>query len=119
MSDSNNVLSTQGVSVDRKPFASLMNNPQDLRRTLDAISNAILRSFAVDAQREFRQPKITQNELKHRFKICESFFRYCRGDLGFSLEKTLDLVGHALRCELDEVDYDPSTATTSVIWTPT
>jgi hypothetical protein len=61
---------------------------------------------------------MTKDELKHRFKICEAWIRRARGDLGMSLEKTLDLLPHALRSELDGNRFDPDTMQTR-IWTPT
>lgn len=108
----------QALSEEAKPFAELLNTPEDMHRVFFTIRAAIMHSFAVDAQRDGKVPTITQNELKHRFKICEAFFRHCRGDLGYSLEKTLDLMARALRSELDGVSFDPGSDSNTNLWTP-
>lgn len=114
----------QGVKLDldAKPFASLMRNEEELRRTFNAVEDAIWRSVGLDIQRspfgQLAQRGMTKAELKHRFKICEAWIRRARGDLGMSLEKTIDLIGHALRSELDGNRFDPNKLETK-IWTPT
>ena len=111
------------IEFDSKPFKSLMRNDAELKRTYEAIESAIFRSIATDIQREpfshIAQRGITKDEIKYRFKICEAWFRHARGDLGYSLEKTIDLMGHALRCELDGQVFDPEALATKRIWTPT
>lgn len=107
------------LDTDPKPFRSLLSNERDLHRVFEAVQCTIWRSFGTDIQREpFKQHKITKPEIKRRFKICEAWFRRARGDLGYSLERTLDMMGHALRCELDGRSFDP-TDTGPKIWTPT
>jgi hypothetical protein len=110
------------LELDPKPFAALMRNEDELRRTFMVIEDAIWRSVGLDIQRnpfgQLAQRGMTKDELKHRFKICEAWIRRARGDLGMSLEKTLDLLPHALRSELDGNQFDPDTMQTK-IWTPT
>lgn len=107
------------IEFDRKPFAAIMSSDDDLRRTFEALEGTIWRSFAEDIRRNpFGYTKPTMNETKRRFKICENWIRHARGELGYSLEQTLDLMGQALRCELDGVSFDPPKAG-SRIWTPT
>ena len=113
---------TTKLDMDLKPFATLMNNEEDLRRAFLAIEDAIYRSIAVDIQRavhiQIGQRGVTKAEVKHRFKICEAWIRRARGDMQMSIDKTLDLMHHALRCELDGSKFDPATLQTR-IWSPT
>lgn len=108
-------------NFDPKPFASLMRNEDDLRATWNALNKAILRSLALDVQRNpFSKLAVsgpTQAELRRRFRICENWIRTARGDMGMSLEQTLDLMGHALRAELDGRVFDPEMP--GRMWAPT
>lgn len=107
------------VSGEPAPFLKLLSSKRELKETMDKIEDCILRSFGQDAQREpFKQHKVTQVEVKHRFGICERWIRRARGDLKFSMQKTLDLMQHALRSELDGKVYDPDQPA-GRIWTPT
>lgn len=119
--DSKLVLPKQAVQLDLdpKPFKDLLSKEEDLKRVFLSIQDAIWRSFGRDIQREpFKQLKVTREKIKHRFKICEAWFRHARGDLGYSLEKTLDLMGQALFSELDGITFDPESGGPK-IWTPT
>jgi hypothetical protein len=110
------------IEMDPKPFAALMRNEAELKRTFFAIEDAIWRSVGLDIQRnpfgQLAQRGMTKDELAYRFKICEAWIRRARGDLGFSLEKTLDLLPQALRSELDGNAFDPEKSPLR-IWTPT
>lgn len=107
------------LDVDPKPFRSLLSCEEDLQKVFCAVQNVIWKSFGTDVQREpFKQHKITKDKIRQRFKICEAWFRHARGDLGYSLERTLDMMGHALRCELDGTPFDPKNGGPT-IWTPT
>lgn len=110
------------LDLDPKPFAALLSNEKDVQLVFAHLERAIFRSFAIDLQRDpfgpLAQKGITSSEVRRRFRICERWFRRARGDLGLSLTKTLDLMGHALRCGLDGQDFDPNTLQTR-LWTPT
>lgn len=107
------------VAGEPAPFYKLLGNKRELKQVMDKIEHCILKSFGQDAQREpFKQHRVTQVEVKHRFGICERWIRRARGDLKFSMQKTLDLMQHALRSELDGQVYDPNQPATR-IWTPT
>lgn len=107
------------VMGDPAPFYTLLGNKRELKETMDKIEDCILRSFGQDVQREpFKQHRVTQAEIKNRFRICEKWIRRARGDLKFSMQKTLDLMQHALRTELDGKPYDPNEPP-GRIWTPT
>lgn len=92
----------------------VVRNAEDVEKLYKALENAILRSFAEDAQRTvILSPSIqhpTQAEFKHRFRICEEFILTARHELGFSLDRTIAYLHHALRCKLDGVDWDPQAA---------
>jgi len=91
-----------------------------MARVAQVLHDTILRSFGEDQKRQpDREVKVTQAETKRRFKMCETWFRRARGDLGFGLERTLDLMPHALRCAIDGVDFDPEPNAEASIWTPT
>jgi len=107
------------IQGDPKPFASLMRSDADLRLVFEAIENSIWRSFGEDQRRKpFSTVRPTHDEVRRRFAICEKWFRRARGDMDYSVTQTLDLMGKALRCELDGQVYEPL-APGSRIWTPT
>jgi hypothetical protein len=107
------------ADIDHKPFAALYRNAEELKVFMVATEHVIWRSFAEDAQREpFKTIHPTRDEIKRRFRICEAWVRHARGDLGYSMERTVDLMAHALRCELDGVTYDPA-AGDKKLWSPT
>jgi len=107
------------ASADRKPFATMYRSEEELKVFMVAVEAVIWRSFAEDAKREpFKEHKPTNNEIKRRFTICEAWVRHARGDLGYSLERTVDLMAHALRCELDGITFDPEKGD-KTLWSPT
>jgi len=110
--------SDAGAAFDPAPFLKLLNSKEDARRVFQAVEDAIFRSFGQDQQRSMlitiQSP--TKDEVRRRTKMCVDWFRKARGDLGFSLQRTLDLMPHALRCTLDGREFDPDA---SPIWTPT
>lgn len=93
--------------TDARPFAELFNDPTDFNRVFDSLEHTIMASFAIDYAVLGREPEITEEKVKARFKICEKWFRVMRGELGFGLVKTLDLIPKALACELTDQEYDP------------
>ena len=52
----------------------------------------------------------TQNEIKHRTEILYKWLITMRGDLGYSLERSLDMLPQALRSELDGTHWTPPPA---------
>lgn len=108
-----------GVPLDPTPFAKLLVDDRHLALVYRVLESAIMRSFAEDAKRSlslYSEP--TRTELLHRFKLCEAWFRRARGELGYSLDKTLDLMGLALRSALDGKPFDPESGATN-LWVPT
>lgn len=107
------------IQGDPRPFASLMSDDRQLKAVFEAIEAAIWRSFAEDIREDpFRPCKPTMDDVKHRFKICEMWFRRARADLHYSVEQSLDMLGQALRAALKGVPFNPPVAG-SRIWTPT
>jgi len=96
------------VKSNQNPFFELVNDPAQLEQVATHMLDAVLTSFATDVAREpfgaFRQPK--HSEVKRRSEIYIRVFKTMRKDVGYSLAKTLDLVGTALRYELDGVKYE-------------
>ena len=94
---------------DSKPFKDLFNSPEDFNRVFDSMEHTIMASFAIDRAVFGRNPKITNEKVAARYKICEKWFRIMRGDLGWGLTRTLDTLPKALACELLDEEYDPTT----------
>jgi len=74
-----------------------------------AIERAIERSFREDGAR------MTGDEVRRRFSICECLLRRLRGDLGWGLQRALDHLPRYLRCELDGIPWQPDART---VWVP-
>ncbi len=74
-----------------------------------AVERAIARSLRDDNAR------VTGDEIRRRFAICERLVRRLRGDLGWGLQRVLDHLPRYLRCELDGVPWEPDART---VWTP-
>jgi hypothetical protein len=74
-----------------------------------AIERAIKRSFREDCAR------MTGDEVRRRFAICERLVRRLRGDLGWGLQRALDHLPRYLRCELDGIPWQPDART---VWVP-
>jgi hypothetical protein len=96
------------IHGEPKPFLQLMSNKAELRTVFYMMENIILHSIGVDKRREpFKEFPNTAAEWKRRIKICEDWFREARGQLGYSLTQTMDLMPHALRCRLDGIKFNP------------
>ncbi len=89
-------------------FVDLLQEDQVGPVTL-TIERAITRSFGEDGAR------VTGNEVRRRFAICERLVRRLRGDLGWGLQRVLDHLPRYLRCVLDGVPWEPDART---LWTP-
>jgi hypothetical protein len=74
------------------------------------VVQTIQQSFLHDKSR------VTTDEVRRRFKICESKLRMLRSDFGWAYERILDEMPTALRAELDGIPWDPATA--RMIWSP-
>jgi 6-pyruvoyl-tetrahydropterin synthase len=71
------------------------------RKAIEAITNAIDRSFIADDARQ------TQNEIRHRFNVCLGYVGTMRNDLGWSWQRIHDSLPNALRCKLEGIDWTP------------
>jgi hypothetical protein len=74
-----------------------------------AIEAAVGKSFRDDSAR------MTRDEVRRRFEICERIFRTLRGELAWGLQRVLDRLPYYLRCELDGKRWEPDRRT---IWMP-
>jgi hypothetical protein len=92
-----------------RPFADLLTSPADLKRVTVTILGVIDRSFAT------HKCRVTQDEVKRRFAICERWFRDLRSTHGWSVERCLSNLDDALQAELDGATFVPNTR---ALWTP-
>lgn len=97
----------RSVRVDTKPFAELLNKPDEFEMVSNSMDHTIFSSFSIDAVLSGKKPEITEEKIRHRFLICEKWFRIMRGECGFGLRKTLDALPKALACELLSQPFDP------------
>ena len=97
-------------------FAELVRKPEDLPRVFIGFQRAILNSFNQDQARSILTVLKTEREVEYRFKVCEEWFRVMRGDMGYSVDKSLDFLPIALRCTLDKISFTPPAAGES--WAP-
>ena len=88
-------------------FSDLVTQQQVGAATV-AIERAIARSLAEENAR------VTGDEIRRRFAICERLLRHLGGDLGWGLQRVLDHLPRYLRCELDGVAWEPDART---VWT--
>jgi hypothetical protein len=103
------------------PFADLVDNPQRYRMVANRIAEILAGSFAEDERRhgkDYAQRACTQQEQKRRTEILGRWFRELRGDLGWSIERTLDHLAKALRTELDGGTYTPPVGKGNRLWVP-
>jgi hypothetical protein len=91
-------------------FANLIESERDLARVTLAIEDAIARSFETHPM---RHP--TQAEVKRRFDMCARIFERLRGQLGWGLVRTLDLMPLYLDTELNGSIWTPDAR---ACWTP-
>ena len=89
-------------------FLDLISEDQVAHVTL-AIERTILESFRADGSR------MTGDELRRRFGICERLVRHLRGDVRWGLQRVLDHLPRYLRCELDGVSWTPDARE---VWVP-
>ena len=99
------------LHVDQSVFADLLESQQDFVQVFDVFYTTIMLSFRiVDTAALGKQSVISTDEVRRRWKLCERWFRMMRGDLGYSLNKTLDSIPTALVCELTEQEFIPDSS---------
>lgn len=82
---------------------------KDVARVTVGFENAIAASFDHDQlQAVIAIHRVTQAEIKRRFGICAKVFEVLRGDLKWSIPRTLDHIPIYLRNELDGDPWEPS-----------
>lgn len=101
---------------DPKPFADLFNRPEDFNRVFESIEHTIFASFAIDEAVFGHKVTITQAKVQERWQICERWFRAMRGELGYGLIQTLDMLPKALACTLLDQPFEPPPANAGHGW---
>lgn len=96
-------------------LAGLIKDERLITRVVCGIEEAITRSFGQDAARDGRQPRMTGDEVKRRFDMCVRIFKTLRGDLGWSVERSMDRLPSMLRAEIDGVPWHPDDR---AMWAP-
>lgn len=86
----------------------------DVGKVTNAFLSAIELSFVTNPM---PSGVVSQNEVAHRFKLCDRIFMMLRGDLKWSIPKIVDILPTYLKCELDGVPYNPESVGSS--WSPT
>lgn len=103
-------------------FCAFREVPEQLARVVGGTAEIVGASFLVDGA------TMTRNEIKRRTEICAKWTLILRKDLGWSIERCLDELPRALRCDLDGIPYAPSREGRStwsgdngrdLIWLPT
>jgi hypothetical protein len=98
------------------PFSALLSSPAQFAKVAEKFEEVILASFGWEAAKTHSTPTVTRSELKRRFEIVERYFRLFRGELGWSVERSLDHIGPALKSEiLIGRSYEPPSNT---LWAP-
>lgn len=98
------------VTSGTLPFLDLNTQPALFRKVASRVQDVVWSSFGEDARRALRSPNITINETRRRVAICEKWIRIMRGDLNYTWEKALDMMGLALRADLDGKHFTPPKA---------
>jgi hypothetical protein len=91
-----------------RTFLDLISEDQ-LATVTVAIESTVAKSFDADYSR------VTRDEIRHRFAICERIIRELRGDLKWTLTRVLDAMPRYLRCELDGSHWTPDER---AVWMP-
>jgi len=92
------------------PFGDLVDSPERYKKVMFRMAQVLAKSFCDDERRhgkEFEKRVHTDSEEKRRADIIGRWFRNMRGDLNWSIERTLDHLEKALRTELDGGTYNP------------
>lgn len=105
------------VKVDPTPFSSVLRQELAPSRLASAIEKAIADSYRHERARGDK-PVVSHISMKNRSDICLKWFRIMRGDMGYSVERTLDFIGLALRTELDGGQFEPVSAKLRSAWAP-
>lgn len=104
---------------DGKPFGDLVADRNQYMRVVTKFTALLAKSFEEDAERygrEFAKRICTESEKKRRAEILGKWFRVLRGDLEWSIDRTLDNLGKALRTELNGGTYKPPAG--QRLWVP-
>lgn len=102
----------------RKVFGSLLNNPADFNMCVERMHNIVMASFYIDAKvLGENNVHITEMSVRHRMNICLKWFEIMRGDMKYTLHRTLDTLSEALAAELLGQPFDPKDRREGGMWT--
>jgi hypothetical protein len=73
---------------------------------VQALQQAVWTSFAHDYANALIYHEPTRDEIRRRADICNDFYCIARYEWGQGHEWTIDNLGHALRCKLEDTDID-------------
>ena len=91
-----------------RTFLDLISEEQLASVTI-AIETAVAKSFEADFSR------VTRDEIRRRFAMCERIIRQLRGDMCWSLPRVIDAMPRHLRAELDGAPWSPDER---AVWMP-
>ena len=114
-----NIIIARSPSAINSPFADLVSKPEDFKKVINTMTNALAASFNRDEQLHgvaFREKIQTQAEVKRRTDILGRWFRVLRGDCGLSLIRALDELPKALKAEINGEEYTPPEK--NRLWSP-
>lgn len=77
----------------------------DFARVVAGIYTTITDSFREDRSRA------TRNEVTRRFEVCLGLLETMLMESDYSISRGLDSLGHALRCKLDGIPWEPRKST--------
>jgi hypothetical protein len=85
---------------------------KELPRIFKAFTDAVKTSFDTDKGRVQSQiltlaSNPTQAEIRDRTNMCYDLFMVMRGDMKYSITRTLDMLPKALRVKLDTGHWEP------------
>lgn len=110
-------MSEPEVNIDPTPFASTARTEFSFQELTQAINKAIAQSFREERLRGDR-PVVHNPEVKRRSEICLKWFKIMRGDMGYSVERTLDMLPLALRKDIDGEHFEPVSVKDRSAWSP-
>lgn len=103
-----------GITIlSKRAFAELFEDTSTRNKVFGAIYKTIEISFSEAWGSMTRAP--TRDEIKRRFEILERWYRDLRGERKWSVDRVLQALPHALRCELIGNTYEPDDR---ALWIP-
>jgi len=83
-------------------YLAFREEPQKLREVVESLAEVVGGSFLADGS------TMTRDEFKRRTQIASKWLLVLRNEVGWAVQRALDELPKALRCELDGIPYAPS-----------